>query len=128
MPETKKILIIEDDPKSIKLQRDLLEAARYEVIVSNDAESGISIAKDEVPDLITMDYQLPGMNGEFAVMILRSDEKTKHIPVVFVTASSMREDKERFALLHVKIITKPVNTRTFVKELEEVLNGKREKD
>lgn len=128
MPPKKKILIIEDDYKSIKLQRTLLEAAGYEVIMANNAEIGISIAKDDVPGIITMDYQLPGINGELAVRMLRSDEKTKHIPVVFVTASAMHEDKERFAILNVKIITKPINTRTFIKELEEVLHGTRKED
>ena len=122
----KKILIIDDDPKSVKLGQGLLKAAGYEIITTENAETGIALAKEKIPDLIIMDYQLPGMSGESAVKILRGDEKTKHILLVFVTASAMQEDRERFAALGVKVITKPIDTRTFVKEIEEVLYGRKE--
>ena len=125
MPEKKKILIIENDPSSKKLQTSLLEQAGYEVMVTDSAEAGIALAKEKLPDLITMDYQLPGMNGELALKILRADERTKNIPVVFVTASVMEEEKKRFASYHCKVITKPINTRTFVQEIEEASNASR---
>jgi CheY-like chemotaxis protein len=125
MPGKKKILIIEDDPPSKKLQTGLLERAGYEVIVAESAEDGITLAKEKLPDLITMDYQLPGMNGELALKILRADERTKNIPVVFVTASVMEDEKKRFASYHCKVITKPIDTRIFVQEIEAVLNAPR---
>lgn len=126
MPEKKKILIIEDDPRSKKLQTSLLERAGYEMMSADNAEVGIAMAKEKLPDLITMDYQLPGMNGELALKILRAEERTKNIPVVFVTASVMEDEKKRFASYHCKIITKPIDTRTFVQEIEEALNAPRE--
>ena len=122
MPGKKKILIIEDDPSSKKLQTSLLGQAGYEILVTDSAEAGIALAKEKLPDLITMDYQLPGMNGELALKILRADERTKNIPVVFVTASVMEEEKKRFESYHCKIITKPIDTRTFVQEIEKALN------
>ena len=122
MPEKKKILIIEDDPSSKKLQASLLKQAGYEILVTESAEAGIALAKEKLPDLITMDYQLPGMNGELALKILRADERTKNIPVVFVTASVMEDEKKRFESYHCKIITKPIDTRTFVQEIEKALN------
>jgi len=125
MPEKKKILIIENDPSSKKLQTGLLEQAGYEIMVTDSAEAGIALAKEKLPNLITMDYQLPGMNGELALKILRADERTKNIPVVFVTASVMEEEKKRFASYHCKVITKPINTRVFVQEIEEALNAPR---
>jgi len=125
MPGKKKILIIEDDPSSKKLQRSLLERAGYEIMDADSAEAGISLAKEKLPDLITMDYQLPGMNGELALKILRADERTKNIPIVFVTASVMEDEKKRFESYHCKIITKPIDTRTFVQEIEKALNAPR---
>jgi two-component system cell cycle response regulator DivK len=125
MPKKKKILIIENDPSSKKLQTSLLEQAGYEIIIADSAEAGIALAKEKVPDLITMDYQLPGMNGELALKILRAEEGTKNIPIVFVTASVMEDEKKRFASYDCKVITKPINTRVFVREIEEVLNGSR---
>lgn len=121
----KKILIVEDDPKSLKLQKGLLEYAGYEVVSAISAESGISLAKENLPDLIVMDHRLPGMNGEEAFKLIRADEKTKNISVVFVTASVINEDKQRLESYHCKVITKPIDTRTFVQEIEEVLNGSR---
>ena len=125
MPAKKKILIIEDDPSSKKLQASLLKRAGYEILVTESAEAGIALAKEKLPDLITMDYQLPGMNGELALKILRADERTKNIPVVFVTASVMEDEKKRFESYHCKIITKPIDTRTFVQEIEKALNAPR---
>ncbi len=125
MSGKKKILIIENDPSSKKLQTSLLERAGYEIIVADSAEAGIALAKEKLPDLITMDYQLPGMNGELALKILRADERTKNIPIVFVTASVMEEEKKRFASYHCKVIPKPINTRVFVQEIEGVLNAPR---
>ena len=125
MPAKKKILIIEDDPSSKKLQRSLLERAGYEIMDTDSAEAGISLAKEKLPDLITMDYQLPGMNGELALKILRADERTKNIPVVFVTASVMEDEKKRFESYRCKIISKPIDTRTFVQEIEKALNAPR---
>ena len=125
MSGKKKILIIEDDPSSKKLQTGLLKQAGYEIMAADSAEAGMTLAKEQLPDLITMDYQLPGMNGELALKILRADEGTKTIPVVFVTASVMEEEKKRFASYHCKVITKPINTRTFVREIEEILNAPR---
>ena len=123
MPGKMKILIIEDDPPSKKLQTGLLEQAGYEIFAADTAEAGMVLAKETLPDLITMDYQLPGMNGELALKTLWADERTKNIPIVFVTASVMEEEKKRFASYHCKVITKPINTRTFVQEIEEILNA-----
>ena len=123
MPGKMKILIIEDDHPSKKLQTGLLEQAGYEIFAADTAEAGMVLAKEKLPDLITMDYQLPGMNGELALKIVRADERTKNIPIVFVTASVMEEEKKRFASYHCKVITKPINTRTFVQEIEEILNA-----
>lgn len=77
MSEKKVILIIDDDPKSVKLERDLLEMADYEVIAVGDAETGIAKAEELAPALIIMDFQLPGMSGELAIKILRDKEKNQ---------------------------------------------------
>ncbi len=125
MPEKKKILIVEDDPRSLKLQKGLLEYAGYEVIAASSAESGISLIKERFPDLIIMDHRLPGMDGEEALKLIKADEKTKNIPIVFVTASIMDEDKKKLESYHCKSISKPIDTRTFVQEIGEVLNVSR---
>lgn len=125
MTDKKNILIVEDDLRSIKLQKKLLEYAGYGVIIAGSAESGIALARRRFPDLIIMDFRLPRMGGDEAFEILMADETTKNIPVVFVTASVIDDDRKRLESYGCKVITKPINTRIFVQEIEEVLYAPR---
>ena len=124
MAQDKKVLVVEDDQKSRKLVKDLLEVSGYQVICSDDAEKGIVLAKEALPDIILMDFKLPGMNGLEAQKALGSDEKTKGIPLVFVTATVTAE-KKILQSTGAMVIPKPINTRTFILEIGKVLDAKR---
>jgi len=87
------ILIVEDNEKSRRLLRDLLQVNGYRTVESDTAEEGIQIAQRSLPALVLMDIQLPGINGMEARLQLRADPKTRHIPVVAVTASAMLHDR-----------------------------------
>jgi CheY-like chemotaxis protein len=87
------ILIVEDNEKSRRLLRDLLQVNGYRTVESDTAEEGIQIAQRSLPALVLMDIQLPGINGMEARLRLRADPKTRHIPVVAVTASAMLHDR-----------------------------------
>ncbi len=90
-----KILVVEDNPTNMKLATMLLTSAGHEVISAADAEIGVAMARDEQPDLILMDIQLPGMDGLSATRVLKLDEATRHIPVIALTALAMKGDEER---------------------------------
>lgn len=90
------ILVVEDNALNLKLVRDVLGHAGYRVLEAGDAERGIALAREEAPDLILMDIQLPGIDGVEALGRLRQDEATAGIPVVALTALAMKEDRERF--------------------------------
>jgi putative two-component system response regulator len=110
----KKILIIEDNPVNMELATDLLDMAGYVTLQAEDAEKGIRMARSEMPDLILMDIQLPGMDGLTATTILKSEEQTQHLRIVALTAHAMKGDEERaLALGCLGYITKPINTRSF---------------
>lgn len=87
------ILIVEDNEKSRRLLRDVLQVNGYRTVESDTAEEGIEIAQQSLPALVLMDIQLPGINGMEARLQLRADPKTQHIPVVAVTASAMLHDR-----------------------------------
>ncbi len=87
------ILIVEDNEKSRRLLRDILQARGYRTIESDTAEEGIQLARQSLPALVLMDIQLPGINGMEARMQLKADPETRHIPVVAVTASAMLHDR-----------------------------------
>ena len=115
----KTILIIEDNLQNRRLEKDLFEVKGYMVLEAENAKEGIALATKNKPYLIIMDIRLPDIRGTEAARILRSDEKTRDIPIVFVTASAMvTEMNEISTISKCGYITKPINTRTFVKEVE----------
>ena len=88
------ILIVEDNPRNMKLVRDVLQVKGHTTLEATTAEEGIPLAAERKPDLILMDIQLPGMNGIDALGVLRSDPATAKIPVIAVTASVMQHDRK----------------------------------
>ena len=90
-----KILIIEDNATNMTLAIFLLQSAGYTVVSATDAETGLTLARAEQPDLILMDIQLPGMDGLQATALLKKDESTRAIPVIALTALAMKGDEER---------------------------------
>lgn len=82
----KKILIVDDDVDIVDLVENRLRKNNYDVIFTNDGVNGYKKAVEENPDLIIMDIMMPNMHGGDAVKLLKSNESTKHIPVLFFTA------------------------------------------
>ena len=80
----------------MKLVRDVLQASGYRVLEAATGEEAVAAARSNVPALVLMDVQLPGMSGLEALALLRGDDRTASIPVVALTAQAMRGDRERF--------------------------------
>jgi len=94
--ETRKtLLIVDDEPKNVKLLRDLLQVAGYRTLEAVNGQQGVALAKAELPDLILMDIQMPVMDGLTAVRLLKSLEETKHISIMALTSYAMKGDRER---------------------------------
>ena len=89
------VLVVEDNPANMKLTTLILHSAGHSVLGAVDAETGLRVARDEQPDLILMDIQLPGMDGLVATAILKEDSDTAHIPIVALSALAMKADAER---------------------------------
>ena len=90
-----RILIIEDNPANMKLVSLLLLNAGHTVLSATDAETGLTLARADQPDLILMDIQLPGMDGLAATALLKKDAITAAIPIIALTAMAMKEDQEK---------------------------------
>lgn len=117
-----KALVVDDNGNNLILEKDLLEVAGFEVFTAKDATGGIAFARKEKPDVIIMDIRLPDMRGNEAAGILRKDKETSGIPIVFVTASVMGEGREEIeGMTNYGFIGKPINTRTFAKEVSEYI-------
>ena len=108
------ILVVEDNERNLKLVRDVLQFAGYEVLSARSGEQGVALARERVPDLVLMDLQLPAMDGTEALRILRADPLTREIPVVAVTAFAMKDDRERALDAGFdSYLEKPINVRAF---------------
>jgi len=119
---TKKVLIVDDNGSNLLLEKDLLEVAGFEVFQSENAAGGIDIARREKPAIIIMDVRLPDMRGTEAARILRQGKETYNIPIVFVTASVMAGGIEEIKnITNSGFIGKPINTRTFAKEINQFI-------
>lgn len=111
----KKILIIEDNPLNLELAADLLEVNGFLVASAQTAEEGLRLARELLPDLILMDFSLPGMDGLTATRNLKAEPATSHLTVVGLTANAMKGDEETALAAGCDgYLTKPINTRTFI--------------
>jgi two-component system cell cycle response regulator DivK len=90
-----KVLIIEDNPTNMTLAVFLLQSVGHTVLSAMDAEVGLTLAREEQPDLILMDIQLPGIDGLEATALLKQDDTTRAIPVIALTALAMKGDEQR---------------------------------
>jgi CheY-like chemotaxis protein len=116
------ILIVEDEPRNLKLIRDLLEVSGYMVLEAIDGRQGVEIAKAKKPDLILMDIQLPVMEGFEATRILKADERTRDIPIMALTAHAMEGDEEKVKAAGCDgYVSKPIDTRGFLNKITEYL-------
>jgi two-component system cell cycle response regulator DivK len=90
-----RILIIEDNPANMKLATLLVRNAGHTALCAVDAETGLTLAHADPPNLILMDLGLPGMDGLAATELLKNNPVTAAIPIIALTAMAMKEDEER---------------------------------
>jgi two-component system, cell cycle response regulator DivK len=108
------ILIVEDNPRNLKLVRDLLEHHGYQTLAAATGEEAIALARNHRPHLVLMDVQLPGMDGVAALTRLRADQATAGLTIVAVTAFAMKHDRDRFLAWGFDgYIEKPISVRDF---------------
>ena len=119
-----RILVVEDNPLNLKLIRDVLEFEGFEVLTARSGEEGVAVALSSSADLVLMDLQLPGIDGHEALLRIRSDPRSRTVPVVAVTAFAMKDDIESAKKAGFDgYIAKPISVRALPKQLAEFLPG-----
>ena len=121
--KNKRILVIEDNSLNMKLVRVLLTAiGKHKVIEAFDAENGIQLAREQKPDLILMDIQLPNMDGLDATRTIKSDPTLKDVIIIALTSRAMDGDARKAKEAGCNdYITKPIDTKLFLKTIEKHL-------
>ena len=119
------ILIVEDNDKNMKLARDILQAKGYSTLEATTGEDGVRMAQAQLPALILMDIQLPGINGIEALRRLRADPATASIPVIAVTASVMPSHQRDITDAGFDAyVAKPISLKVFLEAVRVGLQGR----
>lgn len=109
--KAKRILVVDDKPNNLSLVTSILRP-EYEVLLANNGERAILIARDQIPDLILLDIMMPGISGFDVCTTLKEDPVTADIPVIFLTARNDNDDFEKaYDLGAVDYTTKPINVK-----------------
>lgn len=120
----KKILVVDDVAQNRMLLKDVLGYFGYEVVEAGDGEEGVRMAREELPDLILMDMNMPVMDGYTALRILRSDPLTRGLRVAAITSFAMGNDNGSvFAAEADGYISKPIDIRELPAMMEKILAG-----
>lgn len=117
-----RILIIEDTPANLQLTMAILEGAGHTTLSASTAEQGLRMASAEPVELILMDMRLPGIDGMTATRLLKEDPRTRHIPIIALTASAMKGDEQRMrAGGCAGYVAKPIRYQALLQTVDEVL-------
>ena len=120
--EKTKILVAEDEKDIRELVSITMRLAGYEVWTANDGQEALTLAREVLPDLILMDVRMPRMTGYEACRVLKKEEPTQHIPIVFLSAKGQEaEIKQGMELGAVDYILKPFETGDLPKRMAEIL-------
>jgi len=124
---SKKILIVEDDPRSLKMIRMTLRPYGYSLLEATDGEEALKVARNDKPDLIIMDLRLPKVSGLEVTRQLRQMSDFNHIAIIAITAYAMKGDKEKAISAGCDAyLAKPINTRELPKLVTEMLLQRKE--
>ena len=120
-PNKKHILAVDDDPVMLKLMNEHLHGL-YEVASAINGKVALKFLETHTPDLILLDYEMPGLSGPELLAIIRKDSSKENIPVIFMTGAS---DNDRIAaLLSMKpqgYLTKPVDKELLLDKVKELI-------
>ena len=119
------VLVIDDSEVDLRIACAAIERGGYIVLQAHDGESGLVMAREHKPDLIILDYQMPGLKGPEVCKILKSEERTRDIPVLFLTSlTSPGSVIDCYEQGGENYLAKPINPRFLLKQIEQVLKDK----
>jgi two-component system cell cycle response regulator DivK len=121
---TKKVLVVDDNPISRELVREVLEDNDREVLEAENGEEALRVIAGERPDVVLLDIQLPVYDGYEVLRRVRADLKLAGLPVIALTAYAMRQDREKaFAAGFDDYITKPIDAASLRARVAKILKA-----
>jgi two-component system alkaline phosphatase synthesis response regulator PhoP len=119
---TKTILLVDDEANLRILVSATLDEAQYRIIEATDGTAALELARQQRPDLLVLDWMMPGLNGIDVVQALRQDPVTAHIPIIMLSARGQETDKERGRSVGTSAyLVKPFSPLELLRTVEEIL-------
>ena len=116
------ILVVEDNPSSMRLARSILSSSGFEVLEAGSGEEALKAVRETPPDLILMDMRLPGISGLEATQLIKAHDNLRDVPIVAVTASALKGDKEKILAGGCDgFIAKPISIPNFLATIAQFL-------
>ena len=120
----KKVLVVDDNPVSRELIREVLEGPQQRILEAEDGEDALEKVLQEEPDLVLLDIQLPLLDGYEVLRRIRGYSRFSRLPVVALTAFAMRKDCEKaLALGFDEYVTKPIDAASLRLKIRSILGG-----
>jgi CheY-like chemotaxis protein len=120
-----KILLVDDEGLMLALYKGYLERAGYQLATASSGEEGLEVAAREMPDLIIMDVIMQGMSGLAALRSLKTNDSTKAIPVIIVTAAVSKQyeaaRRESTSGGAARFLTKPISPLQLLAEIQKII-------
>lgn len=115
------ILVVDDNPTNRELIAGYFHDSHHELLFAQDGLEALEVARHAKPDVILMDIRMPRMDGKWARQLLREDDRTRAIPVIAQTASSMSDEPEKLREMFDGYLQKPFTPHQLFEELEPVI-------
>lgn len=122
MSRSARVLVVDDDREILEMTQLLLGAAGHDVVLAASGEEALYRVQDDLPDLILLDINMPGMNGWEVLRVLKEDEGTASVPVMMFSVNfEVREKLRALQQGAQDYITKPFDTAVLLRRVGEVL-------
>lgn len=113
-----KVLIVDDEPNILMSLEFLLKKNGYHVFIARDGKEALDIVNEELPDIVLLDVMMPKVDGYEVCQVIKKNQQTRHIKVVFLSAKAKQEDIDKGYEVGADLyVTKPFSTRSLISQV-----------